>query len=83
LQAPAVKKQEPTKEPVKEVKIKSPEESKPTKQTQPPPTPTTTTTTITTTSPPAAATTQKIPPSSSLAHPVAPRVSHSQRYKVL
>ncbi|CAB4437718.1 unnamed protein product [Rhizophagus irregularis] len=73
--APVVKKPEPTKEPAKEVKIKSAEETKPTKQTQPPTTTTTATATATATAttPPATATTQKIPPfssSSALPNPV-------------
>ena len=73
---PAVKKPEPTKEPIKEVKIKPAEEVKPTKQAQPPPATTVATTTTTTTAtttaattttttattPPATSTTQKMPP---------------------
>jgi hypothetical protein len=82
---PAVKKPEPTKEPVKDVKIKPAEESKPTKQTPSPPTTTTATTTTsstTSTTPPAVVTVQKIPPFSSSAQFPA-RVSHKQDNKNL
>ncbi|RIA96057.1 hypothetical protein C1645_755905 [Glomus cerebriforme] len=79
---PVVKKLEPTKEPAKEVKIKSAEETKPTKQSQPSPTTTTATATATVTATattittsPATATTQKIPPFSSSSPLVNPVVS--------